>query len=257
MTKKTIVQAAPNLNKQSQIEFRKNDFDAAVELKGLDVLWESAIKCPCADKALGKGVQVPDCQNCLGTGWVYINRIQTKMILQSMNANTIYKDWTEEKTGNVSITARSVDRLNFMDRVTLNEDTSVLSELRSVRVSDDNVNFMFASYPPIDIIEIFAYDGPTVKLNRVIKEFIQISGYNIIITDPDVTEGMVLTVRYHYRTQYVVLDLPKEVRSSSIIDLNGARKKIDLPISAMARRVHDHFDAPDYDGFNVIDNSYH
>ena len=90
-----------NVDTTTRVDFNKPSFEKLIYQKGLDVVWEQAIHCPCKDdEAANQGLS--SCKNCGGTGWVFINPEETKMIIHSMNLNTRYKEWSMEKLGSKS-----------------------------------------------------------------------------------------------------------------------------------------------------------
>ena len=115
-----ITTQSPNLIGQPSVEFRKNDFDAAIWNKGYDVIVEQAIRCPHNYK---DNQAITTCQNCLGLGWVFVNPKQTKAIITSINTETKEKQWSEEKLGTIQVTTRDVDRFGNMERITLKNDS--------------------------------------------------------------------------------------------------------------------------------------
>ena len=57
---------------QPQVEFRPDDYSALIGSKGYDCVIEKAVRCPCqGDVDSAK----PNCQNCMGTGFIFINPI--------------------------------------------------------------------------------------------------------------------------------------------------------------------------------------
>jgi len=253
--KQSIVQQpATNLVHQPQPEFRRNDFDAAIENRGRNVIWEKAVRCPCKTEG---GSHRNDCHNCLGHGWVFINQVQTKMIIQSVNTDTKYKSWSEEKLGTATLTAFHDNQLSIYDRIIVLEDYSILSELRNIRTARDATLFVFPSYEPKELFEIFKFIGPEVPLERIPDDRYTLEGNTIRFTqEAGLVDDQTVSIRYKYEVQYHVIDLPKETRSQQITTEKGARQRQMLPVHAIARRSHVILDYPDYGGSNVIDNSY-
>ena len=93
--KPITIQTPPNTVGQPSVQLVKNDFDVAIEKKGYRVYHDKASKCPCASK--NGGAPQSNCKNCGGSGWFYINRTRTRMVVQSMNINTTNKEWSEER----------------------------------------------------------------------------------------------------------------------------------------------------------------
>ena len=260
---KTIVQeTSPNLIGQVSPEFELNAFEAAVWNKGYDVIIEQAFKCPCCTY---DNTPLTNCQNCLGVGWIFINPMQTKGIITSINTDTKFKSWTQESIGTVSLTVMHKNRVSLMDRVTLVNNTVIenksnFSDIVQVRDLEGSP-FVFLAYKPIDIIGIYAFNGITNPLIKIPSTGYNISsdnGYVLNITY-DLTSisdfNGAITVLYSHQIQYHVLDIPHDVRNSYIVNDDGKESQITLPINAYARKAHNVLEVANRDGTGVIDNS--
>jgi len=256
----------PNLAGQPNVSFRKNDFDATIWNKGYPILVEKAVRCPCSG---ADGNALSNCTNCLGTGFFYINPFETRAIATGINAETKDKEWSVEKMGTISLTViddnDELEKLSFFDRVTLKKlrnDTAdiygLFTEKLDVRESNDNDFFVFLTYKPVEIIEIWAFVSPFSPLVLVDKALYSIKPENpyVVVFDSSVTfDNNMVSVRYKHDIQYHVIDVPHEVRYSLKTDFNGAEEHVTLPIQAVARRVH-FIPRANYDGTGIINNSY-
>jgi len=253
--RKNIVQnASPSLIHKPNVQFIKSDFDAFIEQHGYDVIWEKSVRCPCKTKT---GSHRAGCQNCLGYGWLYINAVQTKMLIQNMNTETKYKSWSEEKMGMCSISAFSENQLSIYDRITLMNDTSILSELRDIRESSGGILFVFPSYRPVSIFEIYRFVDVNQQLVRIPEAEYTLSNFTIRFTaNSGVTKGSIVSIRYRYQTQYHITDIPKEVRGGNMVNTKGQTEREKYPVHATATRAHESLDYPDFSEVNVFDNSY-
>jgi hypothetical protein len=232
--------------------FMDNEFERMVWEKGYDVWHESAIKCPCKVKG---AENFTTCSNCLGTGWVFLDKIQTRMVVQSQNMSTKYKEWSEEKIGTMNVTALSRDKLSFMDRITLIYGESIFSQL----VNPFEVTNYFLGYTIYDINEVivmFAFDRNDLPLKKLVlgndysfngniitfnQRFIQVPEFRVSIT-------------YKHRIQYHVIDLNKETRNSINRDSGQENLQI-LPIGGVARRSHYVMDSEGFSKTLLFDNS--
>jgi len=152
-----------------------------------------------------------------------------------------------------------------MDKVTLLNQTSILSEVRRVYGSgeEDNPRFAFVSYPITSIISIFVYESSTTKLRRLGSEEYSINSANpmsIVLTDefvvPENWNG-VLSIEYKHRVAYNVRDIPHDVRTSYVTDNFGRREELLMPLNAVAVRSHQVMgQTPDFAGVKLLDNSY-
>lgn len=243
-------------------EFEKNLFDAALWQKGYDCHVDKSIECPC--RGGNENKPLPSCQNCGGVGWVFINPIQTKVLITGVNRDTKYKQWSQELIGNVSVSLRDIEQSGFMDRITILNETAIFSEVRKIRQVEVTplsfLNFIFLSYEVKNIEDIFVFKADNQKLIRLNSEQWIVNPnnpYSIVFTDDVLTQSSNLTVsvRYKHNVQYHILDIPHVIRSSNITNGFGQLEKVRLPNQYMARLAH-YVLRPDFDGDGIIDNSY-
>lgn len=258
MSKNNIVTTStpPNLISQPDVQMRDSDFDVLVYSKGYEVIHEKAISCPCYSKAGGSPLS--DCQNCRGTGWVLFNPNNTKMVLQSMNLQTRYREWSKENLGTVIVTSRSVDQLAFMDRITVKDSDSIYSQIL-FPVTRNSEFFAFTIYDIKDIYEVFMFEASNKALKKISSsdysyernKFILDSSYASI-------SNLTVSIRYKHWTEYHVIDIVKETRRSyvSTVETKGKQQSTMFPFNAVARRSHYVLDALNQSGSGVIDNSY-
>lgn len=252
-----VEQSRPTPKGKARVDLKKSDFDNLIWDKGYNVIHEKSIKCPCKTK---DNDHLLTCENCQGTGWLFINPVDTKMVIQSINAETKYKNWSEEKLGTFAVTAMEVNLVGFMDRITINDSISVQAETLYPKINvPTNEPFVFTIYDISKIVDVFLFDTATTPLTRLIPEQDFDFFDNKIIFAPDTLplENPVVSVRYEHKPQFHIIDLVKDVRNSYAINKSsGKDNSIVLPVHAIARRSHYVLDSPNYDGDNVIDNSY-
>lgn len=259
---KTIVrQQAPSLVGQPQVDFRKNDFEALIEQKGYRVYKESSVSCPCADNKNGNH-PLSSCKNCGGSGYVFINKTETRMVITSMNVNNQYKEWSEERIGTAAITARDVDKLSHMDKITLADGMSEFSELlhpQIIEINTFNKLIGFTFYDIEDIEAIFLFDGGSNKLKLLTNITDYTYQYNRIVLDDQYNSlnNPTLSVRYKHRPQFLVIDIPRDIMNSPVLNkVTGQVEDLTFPIHAIARRAHYVLDQENYAGNRVFDNSF-
>ena len=255
--------ATTNLNNQANVFYRKNDFDALINLKGYSVKVERALRCPCQT---AENHPLTDCQNCNSTGYVFIAPIITKAIIHSINYDQKLKDWSPELIGTVSVTVRGdVEKLNFMDRVTLvnddkTENKSVFSEVLTLR----NVgagNYIFTSYKATDIVGIFVFVNSTTPLVYLDAKQYTVNTENPYVIDFsfDFTSianfNGTVTILYGTEMQYHVIDIPHNIRNSYKLNHAGAEEQILLPVNAIARLANNVLSVSKYDGTGIQINT--
>ena len=254
MAKVIATQTAPTSMNLVRPDFNKDWFEQLVQEKGLDVIHESAVQCPCKVKGT-KGNQ-STCKNCGGTGWVFINSVKTKMILQSIDLKTNYKEWSMENLGTITITARSVDTLAYMDRISVINSNAIHSQIIYPVLASDGKLFSFLNYFPTEVIDVFVFAGANEKLRRLEKTEYSITSNKITFDDSLKTiTDIKVSVRYKCNVQFHVIDLVREIRNSNVIEAGGEKLK-NFPLSAIGRRSHYVIDEPNYLGDYIFDNSY-
>ena len=259
---RNIVQRTPqSLVGYPAPEFDKPSFDTAIWNYGYDSIVEKAIECPC--RGGNSGHPLPTCQNCNGVGWVFINPEKTKALITGINRETKYKAWSQESIGNISVSFRDIERASFMDRITLEDEESVFSEVKKVRTVGEvgsEENFIFLSYPILSIEDVFIYQGDENPLIRLFEgEYSLKSGNNYVLNFTSealqaATNGSV-SIRYRHKIQYHILDMPHVVRSSDITNRQGQREKEKLPVNYIARLAH-YIVRPKLDGTGIQVNDY-
>lgn len=256
MTKKITIREAPDLSGQPQVDLLKKNFDATIYQKGYNILIEKALKCPC--KVPSGGDHLSSCRNCGGSGWFFINPVQTKGIIQSINRNTRYQQWSAESIGNASITINNDDTLAFMDRVTMIDSEIFFSQILFPKQYKE-VFFTYTTYDIVEISDVFLFlsDQDSLQLLKKGDDY-NFSGNKLIVNDKySAIANCTVSVRYKHRPQFHVIDLVRELRRSNIISkVSGKQQQISLPISAVIRRAHNVMNQQDYTGDLIFDNSY-
>lgn len=235
-----------------RVDFWDPDFSMLIDNKGYDAIWERALPCPCSKR---QGAVLSNCMNCGGTGWVFINPLKIKVVASSINKDTKYKEWSQERIGTASFTVRPEYHLNFMDKITLENSSSRDSENRIVYFLENK--FLISTIYPIGgIIDIFKFVSPSAPLQKIDSKDYEIQDRFVIFKNGVVTQGDSLTISYDHKVQYHILDLNHDVRNTIALDYSSREEHIQLPISAVGRRVHNVLDAKDLSGTNLFDNSY-
>ena len=256
---KTVIQSTPpSTIGHVRVDFKKESFDALFPQKGYNAIWEKSIKCPCNSE--NNDHPKSDCQNCGSTGIVFYNPIQTRVISHSQNMDTKYKEWSEERLGNSSLTIRDSFKISFMDRFTYIDAESVHNERIYPKELTDGLGtatYAFTWYPIIRMEAAFLFVNSSTKLT-LLEEGVDYTISNNVITFVDNSyDGKTVTIRYIHRPQYLVIDTPRETMVTSIKDKKtGKSQEVLMPIHAMCRRSHYVLDAENRQGTRLLDNSY-
>jgi len=235
-----------------------DDLNSALWENGVKVLHERAVRCPCEGESSSPET---NCNNCMGTGWVFVNPIETKALITSINKNTRYKDWNPDFIGTVALTFMNVNRLSIGDRVTSLERESVHSENVTVRETVHlgvTTYFSFLTYKPKRIDSVFIYANKDVRLGKLASTDFAIDSFNpYVITFKNKPSNGVASVTYEHSLVYHVMDIPHDFRISKEYDENGKRSTTDLPIQAIARKKQYMFsESAKFVGNDIFENSW-
>lgn len=239
MARKITVSPPPNNVNSTRIDFNPNGFEKLVYSKGYEVMWEKALQCPCKNK--GGEAQV-DCKNCNGTGWIFINQKKTRMVIQSQEFKTIFRDWGEETAGTAKLTSLPSDPVSFMDRITIQNATSYFSNvLYPILDTERNLYKAFTFYNVEEIEHAFLF-------NDVNQPLIQLNVDDIIIEAGEIYfpqnlsqygENLQISIRYSHKPVYHVIDINRELIESFVKNnVTGIENSEMLPINGLCRRAH-------------------
>lgn len=262
--KKAIVQKTPAESVEYQVRFEAQRFDSLVFDKGYEVWIDRAFRCPCSVK--GAGQPLSNCKNCLGIGWIFTNRIETRVAMQAMKADIRYENWTKNTAGTAKITARAIDKLAFMDRVILKDVEGYFNEiLRSKKVTNDQdveETLFFTNYGIIEIENLMVFVSSDEKLLYLEQgtdyELDSNNDTTIKVINPALVDlELTATIRYRHFQTYHIIDMNRDIikvreKNCSLPD----EQLRNMPIMGIARKAHYLFDNLKYEeSENLLDNT--
>lgn len=251
-----ITQTPPNTQGKARVDLIKSDFDALVWQKGYDVFLDKAIKCPCRNVPDAQGLS--NCKNCGGSGWLFINRKKTRMVIQSMNIDTRYKEWSEEKLGTARITALNEEQLAYMDRITVATGMITTSQVLFFKKHSDGKWRAMCIYPILELVDAFIFDKPEDPLIKAEKgQDFEIVNKNWIELSETHTqkEHPTISLRYRHNPMFHVVDLTRNVMTTKAIQ-KGKDIDTSMPLSAVAKLAHYVLDEQNFNGDYLNDNDY-
>lgn len=237
------------------VGWRVRDFNELIMSQGYDAFIDRALRCPCVDRATGQALST--CKNCLGRGWFFVDRRETRVIAQHMDNKKRYQDWSEINRGTASITVRGTDKMGFMDRIILTQLEAYYSEVINPIYFQGKI-ISYPVYEPLFITNIYLFSSDDSRLIPIDKDDFQIIGnrieFNLGIQDlieiSDVNINNIseipisISIRYAHYPVFHVIDANRElmrVREQEC-PLSDERLK-DMPINVLARKAHYIFDS--------------
>lgn len=256
VTDKPVAYQTPAASINPRVGWRVDDFERLIQTQGYDAYIDRAMRCPCVDKATGQALST--CKNCLGRGWFFVDRTETRIIAQRMDSKKRYESWGEVNRGTASITTKGIDKLGFMDRIILLQLEEFYSEILRPEVYEGEL-LAYPVYEPLEISNIFLFVGDYTKLEPIPNEMYVVDKNKIVFDQSllellpveDVnqkTPNMSVSIRYSHYPVYHVIDINRElmkVRESKLCSFDDEQLR-QMPINVLARKAHYIFDAQQF-----------
>lgn len=218
-------------------------FEGSIKNHGIEVVLERAVKCACASRSFNGSYDLA-CKGCFGYGWHFVSPVNTLMIVQGINRNSKVEPWSEENTGTISVTSAFVDRVSFMDRITLVDGLEIHTQLLNP-VEDRADIIAYCVYEPIDIYHFFYFDAAKkelVTINKteytVVKNKIKFNRNFIKKMKFSEVSEFKISIRYTFKPQYHIWDISRDVMISKIKKCNSDLEKAQFPIHSLGRIAH-------------------
>lgn len=266
ISNKRIAFKTPPASTTPRVGWDVDRFETLIQTQGYDAFIDRAYRCPCADKTSGQALST--CRNCLGRGWFFIDRTETRVIAQHMDSKRQYQEWSEVNRGTASITTKGIDKLGFMDRIILTQLEEYYSEILRP-ISFERQLVAYPVYEPLQIKSMFLFASDTIKLIPLTEDMYTVDKNAIIFNNEllnmvrpssfNVTEmPLSITIRYSHYPVYHVIDVNRElmkVREGKLCGISDSELR-QMPINVIARKAHFIFDAQRW-GNNALDNTIH
>lgn len=238
-----------------------NRFETLIQTQGYDAFIDRALRCPCCDRATGQAMST--CKNCGGRGWLFVDRVQTRLLAQHMDSKKRYEDWSQVNRGTASITTRGIDKLGFMDRIILTDLEEWFSE--TLHVVDFNGQLVaYPIYEPLEISNMLLLVSDSAPLLPLDASMYNVVGNKIVFSNDvvnlvdvaalDITDvnqiPVHITIRYSHFPVYHVIDMNRElmrVREGKLCGEGYDDHLRQMPINALARKAHYIFDNQTWD----------
>lgn len=256
LSDKTIIKRPQTSTPALPSAFVKDDLDATLGGRGYKVIHEKAYLCPCKAK---ESDHRSTCKNCGGTGWIFANPTETRMVITGIMMDDKLKegplkDWGMIDKGACKVTANNVDKLNYMDRIRNIDATGEFSQLVYPKRSNDGTQlFAFTKYDIKDIDFVGRYVGDDQVLQKLEEGDDFTYSNNVVYFNPAMYDAnLCITIRFVYHPEFHIAEVLRE----SMTSYNEAKQKLILPVHAVAMRAHLVPDVENFDGDRILNNSW-
>lgn len=215
----------------NRVDFDKGAFDALTQNKGHIMTHEKAVRCSCNEKHSGN--PDPDCVNCGGIGFIFIEDDKIRGVIQNMNYDPKTQRYHTIDTGTAMLTTLYEKRVAFMDRLTIEDGESVFTETIYPKIYNltggSQVLRTQSLYAPLEISHAFLYvdrSTPHVELDETLDY--TVSGNTITFSNAlrdqlsqSRDEYLQVSIRYTHKPQYIVMDVLKDIRNTRELTTGG------------------------------------
>jgi hypothetical protein len=253
-----VTRPAPPTAGGAQATFEPSRFENLILQQGGRVYHERALRCPCAAREAGNS-QLTACKNCGGFGWVFINKTETRMVLQHQNLKVSYEAGSERVLGDSSVSTLAKDRLTRMDRITEPDAESTHNQLLQFRyINDDGRWFCYTDYPIKSALSAFLYQSSHTPLLPLVEGTDYTLGdQRIILSEEfDTLTEVTVTLTYVHMPQYYVVELTRgTITVNARGGTEGKKSAVKMPLNALVRKAEFVLDQNSYSGQKLFDNS--
>jgi hypothetical protein len=248
-------------------DFVPKKFDEMIDQKGYAVFWDKALKCPCRSKE--NGSSNPDCVNCGGLGWFFIERIKTTMLVTGRGQSQKQEDWQETDLSTARISSKGKDRMTYMDRIILAELEAIHNQIIKIKAKKNGDLFSYTTYNPIELQFVYLLDKESKPLMKLSQENFVVDDFEkgILTLNPNNAKTAIIkqklldedevsiSVRYTHNPCYHVTDVIRDAIFGSVRNCRTNQKEeIPLPLSYYAKKAQFIFDNYSLSGVNLVNN---
>lgn len=268
LTNQVTAYTTPPAAVNPRVGWDVNRFETLIQTQGYDAFIDRALRCPCCDKASGQALST--CRNCGGRGWLFVDRVRTRVIAQHMDSRKRFEEWSQVNHGTASITTRGIDKMGFMDRIILTQLEEWFSETLFPQPYEKEL-VAYPIYEPLQITDMYLFASDSKPLIPLDKSCYRVEGNRIIFRDDvklkvDINDfhltsadgfPVQITIRYSHHPVYHVIDLNRElmrVREGKFCGQGYDQSLRQMPINVLARKAHYIFDNQKW-GETTYDNT--
>lgn len=253
MVQKTTGSAPQN----ARTDFDKKGFSDLIQQKGKDVVIEKAIQCPCKSEAVNAQ---SNCKNCGGTGFIFVNPKEVRMVMQKINLVNDFAPWSEENRGFVNISYEACEELAWMDKITDKNGISIFNQVLFFKAAEDSSVFTYTTYPIKKALYVGLFKGVDEPIQKLVENVDFTIERNIVrlINDDliqDTVQNTNITIRYKHSPVFHVVEMKRETMET--FEFNDGKEVLKhMPLNAIARRAHYISNIENLSGNRLLNNNY-
>jgi hypothetical protein len=228
----------------------KQPFESLIWTIGSNAIIEKAVQCPCKE---GGGENSTLCQNCLGSGWLFVNPVKTMVLAHGIRQEERLQMFGKDAETVMKFTVSDRDRVATMDRITMTDAIVTHSEILQMPFRKDG-QWAYLDYVPKRITEIYAFEGNSKKLAKILPSDYELNGNRISFKE--FTKHESVSIRYEHNPQYNAIYGHREAMVHPKYN-NGTLKttKLQFPVHFYGQKSNYVLDYSKYGKGYIINNS--
>jgi hypothetical protein len=260
---KSVISKTPEQILDPSVRFNVDRLERFVWDKGYDCHLEKALRCPCVNKSTGQAL--PNCKNCMGFGWFFINKRESRVIIQRMGNNKQFQNIGELTTGTASVTMRAIDRLSYMDKITVMDLEAHFQQIVRPVFSKDKA-LAWPIYRPLQIDYCFLFksvDKPLIPLiegedYELEDNRISFKGSTLEFIKKNAKESTNISIRYSHNPVYHMLEFDRDMFKARTLDCStqGLDELKAVPVHGVGKKAHYIWDEVKSETTDLFDNTF-
>ncbi|WAB25256.1 hypothetical protein M5_0078 [Lysinibacillus phage vB_LfM_LysYB2] len=189
-----------------RVDIKPEEFDRFIYQKGANVTWEKSILCSCINETTGQADF--GCPACGGKGYYYFDPTSIRAAVTGITGDKNQIPIGLVDVGTSYMTTRAESLVGFRDRITFEDFTTAYSQ-----ILDYDVDGVKLKYPCMNLVALMIL-GEKVPENLITLS----DDKQTLFIDQSygLKQGERLSILYHIKPRYVVIDVPHELRGQFI-----------------------------------------
>lgn len=208
-----------------RVDLKPEQFDSLVYQKGARIVWEKAILCSCIDESTGS----PDftCPSCKGKGFQYFDPKEIRAAVTSIGRNDSSIPIGMLDVGTAYLTTRAQDPVNFRDRLTFVDFTTVYSQVLTYEGEPVEMKYQVE-----DVLHV------KVLSTEIDKALYHLSDdkQSLIFEEDVLNYGDRFSILVEVHPSYIVIDMPHELRGIFVKFGHPEEQWVVLPKQLLIKR---------------------
>lgn len=189
-----------------RVDFKVDNFDLIIHQKGANVTWQKSALCSCINTKTGQSDY--NCPACKGKGYIYFDDTKIRAVVSGITGDKSQIPIGLLDVGTSYLTTKSTDLVGFRDRIIFEDFRTAYSEVATCIDNEVELRYECENLVAVHVL------STALPLDKIsISE-----DKTKLIIDPEVgiQNGERVSLLYHIKPVYIVIDIPHELRGTYV-----------------------------------------